>query len=219
MSKPISDNDQKRTNPSSAHRKRALLVWSALILTAACLTHCTRVSIDEARFRQLLTGQQERYPQWQVPDLYKFIHQAALGSEHAVRDTAMARDWLTREIADLPDIAAVEPLIDTLSHDSRLARIHLRPFLQAGGSPDSLLAAFVRTANQFPGQPDMLRSYWHIAEQMAAEGLLSFSPSDLRTFFTDMHARDFPAVHHSELYRNTYQPAYRVVALEFISLP
>ncbi|UCH11462.1 MAG: hypothetical protein JSU61_06135, partial [Fidelibacterota bacterium] len=140
------------------------------------------------------------------------------GSEHAVNDTAMARAWLTREMATLTDIATADPLIDTLSPDGQLARIHLRPFLRAGGSPDSLLAAFVRTANEFPGQQEMLRRYWNTAERMAEEGSLAFSPDDLRDFFTDMQTRDFPAVHHSEVYRNTYQPAYRVVALEFLPL-
>jgi hypothetical protein len=131
----------------------------------------------------------------------------------------MAQVWLIQEIATLQDMTIQEPLIDTLSPDGRLARIHLRPFIREGGSTDTLLAAFVRTANEFPGQLDLLRRYWVIAERMAEEGSLAFSPAVLREFFTGMQNQGYPAIHHSDTYRADYQPAYRVVALDFMVRP
>ena len=40
---------------------------------------------------QLLTAHLQRYPRMQLEDIYKLLHQAALGPEHAVQDAAIAR--------------------------------------------------------------------------------------------------------------------------------
>ena len=64
--------------------------------------------------RTILAGHARRYPRWTEEDLYKLVHQAALGSEHAVQDEALARERLAREIAVLGP-GPEEPLLDPLS--------------------------------------------------------------------------------------------------------
>jgi hypothetical protein len=44
-----------------------------------------------------------RYPRMQIQDLYKLLHQAALGSEHAVLDPESAWLWLARELGKMGD--------------------------------------------------------------------------------------------------------------------
>ena len=39
-------------------------------------------------FKKLLLAEIGKHPHSKVEDIYKFIHQAAFGSEHAVKDTA-----------------------------------------------------------------------------------------------------------------------------------
>ena len=177
---------------------------------------CTAPSEEEAALRRILTDQAARYPRMQVQDLYKFLHQAALGSEHAVRDTAMARDWMDREIASL-DTAAFEPVIDPLSPDSQLVRVNLRPYLRNGGDPEQLLRAFIRTANEYPGDPAVLERFWSIAVAMCTEGGLPFPVTEMETFFAARREQGFPAVHHSEDYGRLYRPAYRVILREFLA--
>jgi len=41
-------------------------------------------------FQQILTDHLARYPLMRVEDIYKLVHQASLGSEHAVSDVARA---------------------------------------------------------------------------------------------------------------------------------
>lgn len=195
------------------YRSRSFLFTFLLLLSAGT---CTRPSGEEAGLRKILTDQAARYPRMQVQDLYKFLHQAALGSEHAVRDTAMARDWLRREIAGLDTAAAFEPLIDPLSPDSQLVRVNLRPYLRSGGDPELLLHAFIRTANEYPGDPAALERFWSIAGAMCAEGSLPFPAAEMQTFFAARREQGFPAVHHSEDYGWLYRPAYRVIWREFL---
>lgn len=173
---------------------------------------------DENRsFQEVVKVHLERHPLMEIEDLYKLVFQAAMGSEHAVPDPEAARQWLERELSNLPG-GAPEPLTEPLSPDGALVRVNLRPYLEQGSELDSLLDAFVATATQFDGSEERLRSYWSDVEAMVAKGELSVGLDRLRQFFSEMEGQDFPAVHHSPQYRDTYRPAYRVVLIELLPL-
>ena len=170
------------------------------------------------RFRRILQEQAARYPLMEIQDVYKLVHQAALGSEHAVSDTAAAQQWMHREIAALaggPD----DPLFDPLTPDGQLVRVHLRPYLAAGGDPSALVRAFVETANTYPGSEERLRRYWQYAEQSAEAGTLPFSRDAMAAFLAEKAEVGYPAVHHSARYEAAYAPAYRVVARRHLDVP
>jgi hypothetical protein len=150
-----------------------------------------------------------RYPALQIQDLYKLLHQAAMGSEHAVSDSETARNWLTRDLAEMGE-GILEPLIDAISADGGIVRIHLRPYIASGHAPDLLLDAFIRTANEYRGDAHSLEQFWQ-----AAINLEYFSATKMEEFIRSMQTQNYPAVHHSPEYEKLYRPAYRVVALVF----
>ncbi|MEW6406349.1 MAG: hypothetical protein AB1649_31585, partial [Chloroflexota bacterium] len=116
-------------------------------------------------FESVLRAHFERYPSMQIQDVYKLIHQAAMGSEHALSNVEGARAWMEGELAEMgagPD----EPVIDPISEDGQIVRVHLRPFVAQDGDPEILLGAFVRTANEFRGNIQVLQDYWKIAAGM-----------------------------------------------------
>jgi len=152
-----------------------------------------------------------RYPEMQVTDLYKLLHQAALGSEHAVRDERTARDWLEREMKEMgegPD----EPLLDPISPDGKIVRIHLRPYLKMGKDPETLLRAFIHTANEWHGSLENLMEYGTVAWQLSEAEQWRISPKEIKLFFAGIESQGFPAARHSEIYGRLYRPAYRVIA-------
>src|SRR3989304_8840781 len=105
---------------------------------------------DLVTLDQILTGNLPRTPAMQVQDFYKWLPLAARGSCHAIRDEKMARTWLEREMDEMgngPD----DPLLDPLSPDGQILRVHLRPFLREGRDPDLLLQAFFQTPTQGDG--------------------------------------------------------------------
>lgn len=138
-----------------------------------------------------------------------------MGAEHAVPDVAAAQDWLERELSQL-GAGPQEPVVDTISPDGHMARLHLRPYVAAGGDPSALLTAFVRTANEHRGTREQLQRYWSYAVRLAAMGGLPFNQTDLLIFWADVEAKGFPVVHHSAGYRAAYKPAYRVIRREFL---
>lgn len=165
--------------------------------------------------RFIITDHAHRYPRWTLADLYKLIHQAALGSEHALANEPQARDWLMRELAQLgPGLN--EPLLDPISPDGRIVRLHLRPFAQLQLDAEGLVRAFILTAQTFSRDTQRLREYAALANQLAHEGVLPFSPQQVSRYMAKAQALDFPAIHHSVRYREDYHPAYRVVAREML---
>lgn len=162
-------------------------------------------------FPRILRDHAARYPAWQIADLYKLIHQASLGSEHAVTDREQARRWLETELAQL-DAAPAEALIDPISPDGAIVRVHLRPLLERRLSPALLLDVFLKTPSTFQGSTRLLEARWQAAIVLSMQGLLPFDPADLEGFMTGMREKGYPAVHHSTRYMTAYHPAYRVVA-------
>jgi len=166
--------------------------------------------------RNLLLKEIANYPAMEIQDIYKFLHQAAMGSEHAVKDTSAVRRWMENEIASL-DWNHSEEMIDTLSSDGQILRVNLRPYLKAGHDPKKLLNAFVKTANEFKGDKSILESYITVVLEMIDKGEVNFSMEDAQIFFSELKQKGYPAVHHSKKYAELYSPAYRVVAKKYIS--
>ena len=174
---------------------------------------------QQGSLEQILELELARHPQMQVQDLYKLLHQAAMGSEHAISSREAARQWLNREIETLrssePD-SLDEPLIEPISPDGRLVRVHLRTFLRTDGDPEVLLDAFVLTAERFQGASHVLDRYCRQAVNLAREGGLPFAPAELEALFEDLKQQGYPAVRHSRTYADAYRPAYRVVLRELM---
>ena len=173
------------------------------------------MEIERESLFKILNNHLTRTPDMQLQDVYKLLHQAALGSEHAVGDEQAVQDWMNRELVEMgagPD----DPLVDPIAPDGQIVRIHLRPYIRAGKDPQALLQAFIRTANEWHGSPDQLKSFGQSAAQFAREGLLPFHAGDLGSYFIIMEQQGFPAAHHTEVYERLYRPAYRVVAIQFL---
>lgn len=161
--------------------------------------------------RRILAAHSARYPDWEPADLYKLIHQAALGSGHAVADEAEAGRRLIRELSSLGP-GPEEPLADPISPDGGMLRIHLRPFARLEVPAELLLEGFLRTAREYRGTPARLAAYAEAAVELAGRGGLGFPAGELSVYLHGMLEAGCPAVHHSSAYRSGYSPAYRVVA-------
>lgn len=172
---------------------------------------------EEATFRRILSNQSWRYPLLAIQDLYKLVFQASFGSEHAIADPGTAQRWLEHELGELAH-GPEEPLVDPISPDGRVGRIHLRPYVASGKDLTQLLEAFLHTAHTYHGSESTLYRLWGYAECMATAGLLPFARDTLQQFFVGMQRQGLPAVHHSTAFAMAYRPAYRVICVSFLSV-
>jgi hypothetical protein len=165
--------------------------------------------------RSILTSHARRYPDWEPVDLYKLIHQAALGSEHALAEEARVREALRQEIAHLGE-GPQEQLVDPISPDGRIVRVHLRPFAKLHLRQDLLARAFLQTGSEVRPSMERLAAYAAIAAQLVADRIVDFSASHFAAVMAEMQSGGFPAAHHSPRFMMRYRPAYRVVARELL---
>lgn len=164
---------------------------------------------------QLLGQHLQRYPAMQLADIYKLLHQAALGAGHAVSDRTQALAALESECRSAADGPA-EPLIDRISPDGRLARVHLRTYLAQGHDLPALADAFAHTPQAYPAAPEKLAKYCACLGDLADAGGIPFTRAEVTAWFDDVVARNYPVVRHSQMFHDAYHPAYRVVAAELL---
>jgi len=184
-----------------------------------------------ATYRPLLVRELEELAIDQPADLYKFLYQGVMGPAHADVSEAAALSWLQREWQQIlaQSGKAVRdrlPLCVPLRPDSQLVRIHLEPLAElvtAGVPPtereqilaltwERLALAFSRTATTWAPDLRMLRGLW---ERIVADHPLwveHFTPQALADFTREVNDAGWPPVHHSDAFRTTWDPHYRVVA-------
>lgn len=179
-----------------------------LVVAAAC---GRGANMDRDAIAPLIRQEFARHPAMHPEDLYKFLHQAAMGSEHAMTDTAEARAWMTSELATM-GAGAGEGSIDTIAPGGTIVRVNLRPWVAAHRSTDSLLSAFIRTAETVAPDTMRLERYLAAADSLVASGPAPFTATAWRALVEKERGEGFPAIHHSPEYEAAYHPAYRVVA-------
>ncbi len=163
---------------------------------------------------QLLGAHGDRYPGLGLEDIYKLLHQAALGPAHAVERLA-ARGRLAQEAAAL-GIGPAEPLVDPISPDGRLARVHLRTYVAQGRNPDTLADAFAETARTWSPSTDKLAKFCGCLGDLADAGGIAFARADVVAYMDARASEGWPAVHHSAAFRAAWHPAYRVVDVNLL---
>lgn len=145
-------------------------------------------------------------------DVVKMCYQAAFGAEHLLSDISVAKRYFDAEFD------ATEPregqLFECLSDD--ICRVDLGVWKARGSSPDLLFDKFVATAKVPRGGNELFLKYLAESEACFPELSLDFTTDDWQEFFEKYKAAGMPAVHHSDVYRNSEKPAYRIVYRDLI---
>lgn len=134
-----------------------------------------------------------------MQDRVKRLYQRAFGGGHMIGDPQAAMDALRDECAQLGPAAWEEPLFEPLG--PRHCRMHLRPMLASGLSPQTASAMFVQSANT--AEPDLALFEAHL------DGLARTQAD--RDWLDAYRRQGCPMVRHSAAYRERFRPAYRIV--------
>lgn len=179
-----------------------------LIIIYYCGNIYGGVREEKIKLQSIILAQVKRYPLMEIQDIYKLLHQAALGSEHAVKDTANVKTWLDNEWSKI-DSSCSEPVCDTIDPKGEIVRINMRPYKYFGYGKQNLLRGFINTANNYKGTKKDLEKYWQWAVEIS--GQIQRSKKQMLLFIKNMKKSGYPAVHHSKVYEMNYAPAYRVL--------
>lgn len=158
-------------------------------------------------FKNYLIEQAKKHPSMQPSDIAKMCYQAALGAEHLLLDVERARAYFNMEFD------SVEPregdLFECLSDN--VCRIDLGVWKKQGRQADELFDMFVATASIPCVGKEHLLQYLSDVQKHFSEFSFSFSLDEWQCFLEKYKAAGMPAVHHSNEYRESERPAYRIV--------
>ena len=162
--------------------------------------------------RELILSHTASYPRLEVEDLLKLLYQSAFGCEHLVSSYGAA---LSRIKEEYESGARASETVTSLGGD--FCRVSLG-ILDTGLSFETFTRLFVLSAEEKGGGKTALLSGISAARELAGEGAFSFSLSELDEALASWAESGYPAVRHSERYRESYLPSYRVIAKRYIPI-
>jgi len=168
------------------------------------------VKMSEMTGKRLLDHCRD-YPDLQVRDLFKFLHQSAFGCEHLISSPEKVIGYIRQEFTECRSFAEcrTEPL------DGSYSRVHLG-WMSRGLSAETLGKLFFLSAKKEPDGCVLLEQKLEAAKKLAYDGLLPFSVDELSCAAETWKQQGYPAVRHTDAFRSAYHPAYRVIANDFI---
>lgn len=148
----------------------------------------------------------------EIDDILKFLYQSCMGCEHLVSDFDKAWVWIEDEYmrADSDDLPAVESL------DGDFCRVHLKA-MKDKEALKKLCEFFVLSSKSHTDGVERLENELNRLIVLADNNELKFSKKEMQDAIEQWRRQGFSAIHHSESFRNKHNPAYRVIAKEYLT--
>ena len=187
-----------------------------IALVALSLVACTpKSSVPGDSVRELCEYMVSTYPQATLQDVYKTCYQDFFGAEHLMQDTAAARAYLHYELNELRSERVNElgmPMREPTGFRHRFERINLAMVLNGEMSEETLLQLFIDAAGKDNALHEHWADEWAEIEAIALQVQPAWQNEELQALLRQAAAGNH-AVHHSEAFRNTYKPHYRIIRL------
>ena len=153
----------------------------------------------------------QAYPQLQIEDAFKYLFQSAFGCEHLVSNQEAVLEYIKHEYETVSKTAPtlVEPL------DGAYSRVHLS-CLNEGLAPQTMARLFCLSAQKEEDGNLLLEEKIEVVKELVEGGSLPLDVNVFEEKLATWRALGFPAIHHSEIFRAAYKPAYRVIANRYV---
>ena len=157
--------------------------------------------------KEILLTHARQYPLMQPCDAVKLLYQSQFGGGHLILDEAACLEFLHREYSATTQTH--DPLWEDIGNG--MVRIYLSALDAWGYTQQQLGQDFIRSAAAVQGSMDVFLQNLTLLEALTQQGKMPFSFPELERYLAAYAAAGYPAVSHSETYRNAYHPAYRVM--------
>ena len=178
---------------------------------------CTVVTQD---FQSLCAAHFASYPDLQPQDLYKLAHQACMGPGHLI-DGSTQTIVHAAMLAELRGLSmapsAQEDVVEVLHEGTSMARVYLRAYTRAGGDLQRLASAMIGTSEKIgEGDREMLGGALGAFRTWLTAHPPQWELSSFDAILRDQVEAGMKPVSHSDIYRQAYDPHYRVVMLDLM---
>jgi hypothetical protein len=173
---------------------------------------------SQSEIFKLLVNHVNRYPQMGVQDAYKLLYQGTMGPEHL----ASMVDEFEKDLQEEMDSVAADdsiPVWENIRPDGQLVRVYLAPFKARGGQSPVLATLSFWSRNLFNGSTEDLKTGWETFMKLCHDKHWNKFPQvEIGEFDRWLREYQFPPVHHTEVYRETYHPFYRLLQRDFLNV-
>ena len=154
----------------------------------------------------------KKYPLMQVSDAVKLIYQGEFGGGHLVRDREECLSRIKNEIDTLSKIT--EEATEDIGFG--IVRVNLASMKSIGLTPEKLCDIFIESSSLIRGNLSAFFKKLEYLSDLTSSGIFPFTSCELDLYLNEYIKSGCPAVSHSEIYRNEYDPAYRIVLKSLI---
>ena len=188
---------------------------SIILLSLFFMLSCSPSPEKAAISRQL-----QDYPESRVQDIYKSFCQDNLGPGHLIPNPESARNYLMSELNtfrnDLDSARYQAPAIlyYPVGDEGNYVRVDLLVVLEGIVGEEVFLDAFVRSANQGKRVTnEQWVAKWNAVEKVIRKEFKSIPDAGKDLEMIDENvAKGNLIMHHSEVFGETYNPNYRIIA-------
>ena len=161
--------------------------------------------------QELLISHYQTYEKLQIQDIFKFLFQSTFGCEHLISSFENVIEYISNEYETISpnSNSGIEPL------DGSYSRVPLS-YLNNGMSIRTFGKLFLLSSQKETGTTEDLVQKLQIARELIISKTLPFSLEDFDKSVEEWAYQGYPAIHHSEIFRKEYQPAYRIISNDFI---
>lgn len=153
-----------------------------------------------------------KYPRLEIQDLLKTLHQSVFGCGHFLNSNAY--EFLCNELESVKDFRTcyVEAL------DGEFSRIYLSIVKNKELSAETLFKLFLLSSDKTEGNTALLEYKLSILLKLVKNNRINLPYEVLKASIADWRNSDYKLCRHSDIYRKTYAPSYRVVHNDFIRI-
>jgi hypothetical protein len=156
--------------------------------------------------KAILVTHAKRYPLMQPTDAVKLIYQNEFGGGHLIRDEQACLNYLRREYTSVAKDPTV-PLYEDIGNG--IVRVNLAAVREE--DLEQLGQDFIASAAKHKGTLDSFLNKLEVLQTLTTEGVFAFDLDALNAYLSEYKAAGYPAVSHSEQYRQAYKSAYRII--------
>ncbi|HOV69094.1 MAG TPA: hypothetical protein PLZ84_02080 [Clostridia bacterium] len=164
--------------------------------------------------KDLLCRHYAVYPKMQVQDMVKLVYQNEFAGGHMI---ANVRDSLLRlqeeRSSGRINMSYFADIFEDIGNN--LCRLHLAVFNKYDISAETVNRFFIVTANLVTGDVASFEAKLETLKECCRNHLLPYRLSEVENYLRDYKKAGYPQVGHSQVYREAYFPAYRIVKSEY----
>ena len=162
---------------------------------------------------------QNKYPHMLLQDHVKRIHQMIFGPAHAHNQPSLdkVKQYMTSELHEMKPIACDDDIIE-IGND--FVRVDLGLVLKGQTSIELLSQAFLSSMNPeyMVNEPVFaIENALNELEKMIENRQLPYDLNTSKGWLNHYRSLGYPAIHHTDTYRDLYHPHYRVIHSKYLS--